>query len=129
MPLLKIDVIKGRSDEALATLLDTVHNAMVEAFQVPVRDRYQIVTEHEPSRMIVQDTGLGLTRTQDVVVITAISRPRSADMKQTFYKLVAEGLEANCGISPQDLMISMVINSDEDWSFGLGRAQFLTGEL
>ncbi|QXG34235.1 tautomerase family protein [Pseudomonas viridiflava] len=129
MPLLKIDVIKGRSDEALATLLDTVHNAMVEAFQVPVRDRYQIVTEHEPSRMIVQDTGLGLTRTQDVVMITAISRPRSADMKQTFYKLVAEGLEANCGISPQDLMISMVINSDEDWSFGLGRAQFLTGEL
>ncbi|WP_439885323.1 tautomerase family protein [Pseudomonas syringae] len=129
MPLLKIDVIQGRSDEALATLLDTVHNAMVEAFQVPVRDRYQIVTEHEPSRMIVQDTGLGLTRTQDVVVITAISRPRSADMKQTFYKLVAEGLEANCGISPQDLMISMVINSDEDWSFGLGRAQFLTGEL
>ncbi|MBD8200456.1 tautomerase family protein [Pseudomonas viridiflava] len=129
MPLLKIDVIKGRSDETLATLLDTVHNAMVEAFQVPVRDRYQIVTEHEPSRMIVQDTGLGLTRTQDVVVITAISRPRSAEMKQTFYKLVAEGLEANCGISPQDLMISMVINSDEDWSFGLGRAQFLTGEL
>ncbi|WP_449117319.1 tautomerase family protein [Pseudomonas viridiflava] len=129
MPLLKIDVIKGRSDEALATLLDTVHSAMVEAFQVPVRDRYQIVTEHEPSRMIVQDTGLGLTRTQDVVVITAISRPRSADMKQTFYKLVAEGLEANCGISPQDLMISMVINSDEDWSFGLGRAQFVTGEL
>ena len=49
MPLLKIDVIKGRSDETLATLLDTVHNAMVEAFQVPVRDRYQIVTEHEPS--------------------------------------------------------------------------------
>ncbi|MEE4130348.1 tautomerase family protein [Pseudomonas viridiflava] len=129
MPLLKIDVIKGRSDEALATLLDTVHSAMVEAFQVPVRDRYQIVTEHSPSRMIVQDTGLGLTRTQDVVVITAISRPRSAEMKQTFYKLVAEGLEANCGISPQDLMISMVINSDEDWSFGLGRAQFLTGEL
>ncbi|WP_449125118.1 tautomerase family protein [Pseudomonas viridiflava] len=129
MPLLKIDVIKGRSDETLATLLDTVHNAMVEAFQVPVRDRYQIVTEHEPSRMIVQDTGLGLTRTQDVVVITAISRPRSAEMKQTFYKLVAEGLEANCGISPQDLMISMVINSDEDWSFGQGRAQFLTGEL
>ncbi|WP_426780900.1 tautomerase family protein [Pseudomonas syringae] len=129
MPLLKIDVIKGRSDEALATLLDAVHNAMIEAFQVPVRDRYQIVTEHAPSRMIVQDTGLGLIRTQDVVVITAISRPRSAEMKQTFYKLVAEGLEANCGISPQDLMISMVINSDEDWSFGLGRAQFLTGEL
>lgn len=129
MPLLKIDVIKGRSDEALVTLLDTVHEAMVEAFQVPNRDRYQILTEHEPSRLVIQDTGLGFTRTDNVVVITAISRPRSAEMKKKFYKLVAQGLELNCGISPQDLMISIVINGDEDWSFGLGRAQFLTGEL
>ncbi|MHC8304842.1 tautomerase family protein [Pseudomonas sp. PB3P13] len=129
MPLLKIDVIKGRSEEALTTLLDTVHNAMVEAFEVPVRDRYQILTEHQSSRLVIQDTGLGFTRTDNVVVITAVSRPRSAEMKQKFYTLVAQGLEQNCGIAPQDVMISIVINGDEDWSFGLGRAQFLTGDL
>ncbi|MBX8569852.1 tautomerase family protein [Pseudomonas cichorii] len=129
MPLLKIDVVKGRSEEALVTLLDTLHDAMVEAFQVPPRDRYQILNEHEPSRLVIQDTGLGFTRTHNVVVITAVSRPRSAQMKQKFYELVVQGLELNCGISPQDVMISIVINSDEDWSFGLGRAQFLTAEL
>nr|WP_314876850.1 tautomerase family protein [uncultured Pseudomonas sp.] len=129
MPLLKIDVIKGRSEEAITTLLDTLHSAMVEAFEVPERDRYQILNEHEPSRLIIQDTGLGFQRTNDVVVITAISRPRSAEMKKKFYALVAQGLEANCGISPQDVMVSVVVNSDEDWSFGMGRAQFLTGEL
>lgn len=129
MPLLKIDVIKGRSDEALSTLLNTIHDAMVEAFDVPVRDRYQILAEHEPSRLIIQDTGLGFTRTDNVVVITAISRPRSAEMKQQFYNLVTQQLERHCGISPQDVMISIVINSDEDWSFGLGKAQFLTGDL
>lgn len=129
MPLLKIDVIKGRSDEVLSKLLNTVHDAMVEAFEVPVRDRYQILTEHEPSRLIIQDTGLGFTRTDNVVVITAISRPRSAAMKQKFYALVAQQLELHCGISSQDLMISMIINSDEDWSFGRGQAQFLTGDL
>jgi hypothetical protein len=26
-------------------------------------------------------------------------------------------------------MVSFVENTDEDWSFGHGRAQFLTGEL
>lgn len=129
MPLLKIDVVKGRSNEELVSLLDTVHDAMVEAFEVPVRDRYQIVNEHEASQMVIQDTGLGFTRTRDVVVITAVSRPRSAEMKQKFYQLVAQGLEANCGISPQDVMISIIVNSDEDWSFGLGQAQFLTGDL
>ncbi|WP_440809073.1 tautomerase family protein [Pseudomonas syringae] len=129
MPLLKIDVIKGRTDEAITILLDTLHSAMVEAFEVPERDRYQILNEHEPSRFIIQDTGLGFQRTNDVVVITAISRPRSAEMKKKFYALVAQGLESNCCISPQDVMVSVVVNSDEDWSFGMGRAQFLTGEL
>ena len=129
MPLLKIDVIKGRSDEVLSKLLNTIHDAMVEAFEVPVRDRYQILTEHEPSRLIIQDTGLGFLRTDNVVVITAISRPRPAEMKQKFYDLVAQRLALDCGVSSQDLMISMIINSDEDWSFGLGQAQFLTGVL
>lgn len=46
MPLLKIDIIKGRSDEDLVKFLDNLHEAMVEAFEVPERDRYQIVTEH-----------------------------------------------------------------------------------
>lgn len=89
MPLLKIDIIKGRSNEDLVKLLDNLHEAMVEVFEVPERDRYQIVTEHERSRMIIQDTGIGLTRTDNVVIVTAISRPRSAEMKQRFYKLSA----------------------------------------
>ena len=129
MPLLKIDVVEGRSDQQIKTLLDTLHTAMVSAFQVPERDRYQVLNEHKRNRLIIQDTGLGLARTDNVVVITAISRPRPAAMKKQFYALVAEGLARHCGIASEDVMISMVINSDEDWSFGLGRAQFLTGEL
>lgn len=39
MPLLKIDVVAGRTEDELTLLLDTIHDAMVEAFQVPVRDR------------------------------------------------------------------------------------------
>lgn len=57
MPLLKIDVVTGRTEDELTLLLDTIHDAMVEAFQVPVRDRYQILNEHAQSRMIIQDTG------------------------------------------------------------------------
>jgi hypothetical protein len=28
-----------------------------------------------------------------------------------------------------DIVVSITSNSDADWSFGYGRAQFLTGEL
>jgi hypothetical protein len=43
--------------------------------------------------------------------------------------LLAEKLEKDCGISPDDLMVSIVTNRDADWSFGKGEAQFLTGKL
>jgi len=129
MPLLRFDLIEGRTDDEMKALLDAAHRAMLAAFKVPERDRYQIVHEHAPSRMIVEDTGLGIPRTDKVVVVTVTSRPRTREQKETFYRLLCEELERSCGIAPSDVMVSIVENTDEDWSFGLGRGQFLTGEL
>ncbi len=129
MPLLRFDLIEGRTDAELKTLLDAAHEAMLAAFKVPPRDRYQIVHEHKASRMIVEDTGLGIPRTDKVVMLQVTSRPRGREAKEAFYKGLCEALEARCGIAPADVMVNFVINSDEDWSFGLGRAQFLVGDL
>ena len=129
MPLLRFDIIEGRTDEEIGALLDATHRAVLEAFGVPVRDRYQVVHEHKPSRVRVEDTGLGLTRSDKVVLLQVISRPRSVEQKQAFYRLLSTYLAQDCGLDPQDLMISLVENTDADWSFGLGEAQFLTGKL
>lgn len=51
MPLIRIDITEGRSDAAIKTLMDTVQDCVVEAFKVPVNDRYQIITEHKPGRI------------------------------------------------------------------------------
>jgi hypothetical protein len=129
MPLLRFDLIEGRTDAELRALLDAAHRAMLAAFKVPARDRYQIVHEHKPTRFIVEDTGLGIPRTDKVVVVSVVTRPRGRSAKEAFYRLLTEELQRSCGIAPSDVMVSMVENTDEDWSFGLGRAQFLTGEL
>jgi len=129
MPLLRFDLIEGRTDEELKTLLDAAHRAMLEAFKVPERDRYQVVHQHKPGEMIVEDTGLGIPRTDKVVVVQVTSRPRRREQKEAFYRLLCEELNRACGIAPSDVMVSIVENTDEDWSFGLGRAQLLTGEL
>ncbi|MEJ5060206.1 MULTISPECIES: tautomerase family protein [unclassified Pseudomonas] len=129
MPLLKFDIIQGRNDEQLQTLLDGAHRAMVQAFDVPVSDRYQSVTQHRPGELVLHDTGLGYTRSANVVLLTVISRPRSREQKIAFYRLLAEQLRVDCDLSPDDLIVSLVENTDADWSFGGGRAQFLTGEL
>jgi Tautomerase enzyme len=129
VPLLRFDVIKGRSEEALTLLLDVAHAAMVEAFGVPESDRYQIVHEHPRGRMRLQDTGLGFTRSDDAVVLQIVSRPRPITQKQTLYRLLSERLNQACGLGPEDLIVSIIVNGDEDWSFGKGEAQFLTGAL
>lgn len=129
MPLLRFDLIEGRSDDELKSLLDACHRAMVAAFKVPERDRYQIVHQHPASRMIMEDTGLGFERSKSVVFIQVTTRPRSREMKELYYRLTAEELGRSCGIAPADVMINLVTCTDEDWSFAYGRAQFLTGEL
>ncbi len=129
MPLLRFDLIEGRDEAELKALLDAAHRAMLEAFKVPARDRYQIVYEHRPGHMIVEDAGLGIERTDKVVFLQMTSRRRTREQKENFYRLLCEELERSCGIAPSDIVVSIVENTDADWSFGNGRAQFLTGEL
>ncbi len=129
MPLIHIDAVAGRTPEQVKLLLDAAHRAMLTAFEVPQRDRYQIYEEHAPGHFIVQDTGLDIPRTDKVIVVTVVSRPRSQEAKQKFYAELCRELKDACGIEASDVMVSIVINTDEDWSFGNGRAQFLTGEL
>jgi phenylpyruvate tautomerase PptA (4-oxalocrotonate tautomerase family) len=46
MPLVRIDLHEGRSDEELAAIGDGVHQAMIETIGVPADDRFQVITEH-----------------------------------------------------------------------------------
>ncbi len=84
MPLLCFDLIQGRSEKQIDMILDVTHEVLVKSFNVPQRDRYQIVREHAPSRMIVEDTGLGIVRTPNMLVLQVTTRPRSRAMKQAF---------------------------------------------
>ena len=129
MPLLRIDVIEGRSAGELKDLLDAIHCAMLAAFKVPVADRYQIVHEHPAAEMRIEDTGLGIPRTERIVMVQVTTRPRSRIEKQKFYELLCDELLRRCGVKASEVVVSITQNTDEDWSFGYGRAQFITGEL
>jgi phenylpyruvate tautomerase PptA (4-oxalocrotonate tautomerase family) len=129
MPLLRIDVIEGRTEAELRELLDAIHCAMLAAFKVPERDRYQIVREHPAAEMRIEDTGLGIPRTERVVMVQVTTRPRSRLEKQSFYELLCQELARRCDMKASDIVVSIMQNNDEDWSFGYGRAQFITGEL
>ena len=129
MPLLYIDLIEGRTPAQVKALLDAIHGAVVDAFGVPPRDRYQVVHTHPAHEIVAWDTGLGIDRSSRLVVVHVVSRRRAREMKEKFYELLASNLADRCGLDAADLIVSITENGDEDWSFGHGRAQFLTGEL
>ena len=129
MPLVRIDVQQGRTPGQLRQLADTVQDVMLDVFAAPPGDRYQIITEHPVGQIIAEDTGLGLERSDGVTVIQIFQQGRSAEQKQTAYEQLANRLDAAGLVRPADLIVSVTGNTREDWSFGLGRAQFLTGEL
>ena len=129
MPLVRIDVIQGRTPEELRTLADSVHQALFEEFAAPERDRYQVIQEHNPDHLIVLDTGLGIQRRNRVVLVQITEQGRDEAQKTALYARLAELLEERGVASRNDLVVSVVENTRADWSFGFGRAQFLTGEL
>lgn len=129
MPLVRIDVVEGRSDEELRALADTVHSVMLDVFAAPPGDRYQIITEHRARDLILEDTGMGFTRTDAVVLVQVFQQGRSTDQKRALYRTLAQRLEERHGIAPTDVMVAVTGNSREDWSFAYGRAQFLEGDL
>lgn len=91
--------------------------------------RAQVITQHEPYELIFEDTGLSIPRTDKLILIQIFQQGRDAEKKQAIYAALAERLENECGVPKTDLVVSCSANTKEDWSFGLGRAQFLTGEL
>jgi len=130
MPLINIDLSDQWSAEELKLMADGIHQAVLSSFGVPERDRYQVFRKHAAGEIIALDTGLGFEREAGrEIVIQVVSRKRTEESKVAFYKAVAENLEAKLGLDPKNLLISIVENGDADWSFGYGKAQFLTGEL
>jgi phenylpyruvate tautomerase PptA (4-oxalocrotonate tautomerase family) len=129
MPLVRIDVHEGRTPQQLRKLADTIQDVMLDVFAAPPGDRYQIITEHPRGHIIAEDTGLGFERTDGIVIIQIFQQGRSNEQKAAAYAELAKQLEAQCGVRPEDLIISVMSNRHADWSFGLGQAQFVDGTL
>ena len=125
MPLVRIDLPRGKSSEYRRTLGDVVYEAMIQTINVPANDRFQIFTEHAPDELVVDRTYLGIERTADCVLIQVfLNEGRTTEMKKAFYRAIADGLNERLGLRKQDVFINLVEVKKENWSFGNGEAQY-----
>ena len=127
MPLVRIDLARGKSVAQRQTIGDVIYNAMIATINVPKDDRFQIITEHAPDDLIVDKTYLGIQRTADCVLIQiTLNEGRTVAQKQTFYKAIVDGLHERLGMRREDVFINLVEVRKENWSFGNGEAQYVS---
>lgn len=125
MPLVEITLRKGRTPEYVRSVADAVHEALVAEANVPSDDRFQIVHQVEQDALIANPAYGGVNRTDDLVIIRiTLNRGRTQEIKQKLYAEVARRLGRAADVRPDDVLISLVEVSKEDWSFGGGRMTY-----
>jgi phenylpyruvate tautomerase PptA (4-oxalocrotonate tautomerase family) len=125
MPLVRISLREGTSAQYRQALADGVHQAIVEAIEIPAQDRFQIITDHSADGVIYDPSYLRIERSDKIVLVQiTLSGGRRPAQKKKLYQRMAEILAKNPGLRPQDLFINLVEVAWENWSFGNGEAQY-----
>lgn len=126
MPLVRIDLRRGKPREYRQALADGVYEAMREAIGIPENDRFILLSQHDADDLSYDRHYLGIERSDDFVTIQiALRRGRSVEAKQALYRSITEHLARSPGVRPADVLITLVENGPEDWSFGDGVAQYV----
>ncbi|RFU45195.1 tautomerase family protein [Paraburkholderia sp. DHOC27] len=126
MPLVRISLLKGKSPEQIRTIADGVHQALVETYNVPEKDRFQIIEQRSRGEIIYDKDYLDIERTDGIVIIhMTAGRWRDTATKKALYRRIAKRLSDDAGIRPEDVQVILSPNERDDWSFGNGLASYV----
>jgi len=125
MPLVRIDLRKGKTGFYRQAIGNAVYRAMRETFAVPDEDRFTVINEHDVENFQFSRSYLDIARSEDLVIIQiTANNTRALEQKKAFFKRAVELLAENPGIRREDVFISLVEVGKENWSFGNGIAQY-----
>lgn len=125
MPLVRISFMKGKPEGFGKKVGEIVYQAMVKTINVPIKDNFQIITEHATNELIYDPDYLDIKRTEGVVFIQiTLNEGRTVELKKALYETVAGRLNKELGIRIEDILINLVEVKKENWSFGNGVAQY-----
>jgi 4-oxalocrotonate tautomerase len=126
MPLVRIDLRRGKSASYKRAIADGVYRAMRETFTVPEEDRFVVVTEHDDDGFFYSRTYLNIERTDELVIIQlTVTNSRNVEQKKALFARIVELLAQQPGLRVQDVFINLVEVDKANWSFGNGIAQYV----
>jgi 4-oxalocrotonate tautomerase len=125
MPLVRIDFLEGKAQDYGVQVGLIVAQALTDVLNVPKDDLFQVITAHPRTGLQFDRNYLGIHRTEDCIFLQiTLNSGRTVEMKQRFYKTVADGLHGSLKLRREDVLINLVEVPKENWSFGNGEAQY-----
>jgi len=123
MPFSRITLLKGKTPDYLRALSESLHQALVECFEVPATDRFQAIHQLSPEELVFDRHYLCGPRSDDFVLIAITAgRLRNTETKKAFYGRLVELLATAPGIRREDVLVVITTTALDEWSFGNGRA-------
>ena len=117
MPLVRIDMMKGKAPEYKKQILRIVHEALVKALGIEDWDRFQRIVEIDR-----EDFELPAGKSEDFLYIELTLFPgRSREQKRSVIETITADLNSELGIAMTDVFI--VINEPPYENWGMAGKQ------
>ena len=117
MPLVRVDMIRGKDPEYKKTLLDCIHEGLMESIGIEDWDRFQRIVE-----IGRDDYEIPAGKTDNFMIIEITMFPgRSKEQKKELISKITGKLSDRLSVAAADVFI--VINEPADENWGLGGRQ------
>lgn len=92
MPLVRISLMRGRPEGFGMKAGEIVYRTMVDTINVPAKDHFQIITEHDKNSLVYDPTYLDIRRTDGIIFIqVTLNEGRTVDAKKRSFERLPSG--------------------------------------
>jgi phenylpyruvate tautomerase PptA (4-oxalocrotonate tautomerase family) len=127
MPFVRISLHKDLELEVKKNISTTIHEALIKEFNIPENDYFHIIEELEKHQIKFPDTYLNISHSENIVFIQIVAGiGRTQEQKHNLYSEIARGITDKTDIRLEDIIIILIENNVDNWSFGLGEIQKFT---
>ena len=124
MPLVNVNLLKGRSTEEKDSIAASIQTALVSTLGVPEEDRYQLFNEYDGERFRHTSGFLGMTYTDQLLMIEiTFLVGRDDEQKKALLAAINRNLVAAGVVGDDDVFIVLTEIAGANASFGKGLAQ------
>jgi phenylpyruvate tautomerase PptA (4-oxalocrotonate tautomerase family) len=124
MPLVKVNLLKGRSAEEKDSIAASIQSALVGTLEVPEADRYQLFNEYDGESLRHTSGYLGMTYTDRLLIIEiTFLEGRDDELKKSLLAEINRNLVAAGVVGGDDVFVLITEIGRANVSFGKGLAQ------